>query len=221
MRAYGARFEQMPPGGREKGTLEREDEEMKWTRWRNEMRKWMDAMFWIKNNNRRLIHGPARSELRGRASRAGGCSRPCTRTRIRPVVPKSLPLFSNSNYWLKFVLPMLLPKPNRARLQAAAGGEGLMVIPQPITYSYSLVCRALAPTWWLFSFPRSSMRRWHTRGRGAGVPGQVGAPRPLQERAEAMAHGSILVFHRVLAASGHVMCGGGAARPPGICIRSS
>jgi len=29
MRAYGARFEQMTPGGREKGTLEREDEEMK------------------------------------------------------------------------------------------------------------------------------------------------------------------------------------------------
>ena len=54
-------------------------------------------MFWIKNNNRRLIHGPARSELRGRASRAGGCSRPCTRTRIRPVVPKSLPYFFHSS----------------------------------------------------------------------------------------------------------------------------
>jgi len=34
------------------------------------------------------------------------------------------------------------------------------------------------------------MRRWYTRDRGAGVLGQAAcAPRPLQERAEAMAHG--------------------------------
>ena len=85
----------------ERGTLERGDEQKKWRRrnegnergWGEEMNGWaIDAL--NKKSRLLLIRGSAKSDERG----CGRCTPPCNRTRLRPIVMKSLPLWYHQQH---------------------------------------------------------------------------------------------------------------------------